>query len=82
MLHDDESDWRAEDEESCDNDDVCPHCGESIYGDSERCPQCGSYLNASEEACQLPPRRHPWLIVVGVLLCLAIFAVWIFGGNW
>jgi hypothetical protein len=85
MPHDWKSDWQPEDdeEEFC-NDEVeaCPHCGEAIYDDSEQCPHCGTYLNASEEAAaDSKPRGHPWLIVVGVLFCLVVFAIWIFGRN-
>ena len=86
MPHDWKSDWHPEDDEEdfCGNDEVedCPHCGETIYDDSEQCLHCGTYLNASEDAADSKPRRHPWLIVVGVLLCLAVFAIWILGRNW
>ena len=78
-------DWKsAEDEEDICGGDVedCPHCGEAIYDDSEQCPHCGTYLGDSDAAANSPPRRHSWLIIVGVLLCLAIFAMWIFGQNW
>ncbi len=81
------SDWRSDDdgeEELCGNDDVddCPHCGETIYEQSEQCPHCGNWLDASEEAGDSQPRRHSWLIIVGVLLCLAVFAIWILGQYW
>ena len=71
-------------EELCGNDDVddCPHCGETIYEQSEQCPRCGTWLDDSEEATDSQPQRHPWLIIVGVLLCLAVFAIWIVGRNW
>ena len=87
MPHDWKSDWRPEedDEENlCGNDDVddCPHCGKTIYEDSEQCPHCGTYLNGSEDANDSKPRRHPWFIVIGVLFCLAVFAIWILGRNW
>ena len=86
MPHDWKSEWHPEDDEEedfCGNDDLrdCPHCGESIYDDSEQCPHCGTYLGASEEAAESKPRRHPWLIIVGVLFCLVVFAIWIFGRN-
>ena len=86
MPHDWKSDWRPDDdeEELCGNDDVedCPHCGETIYEDSEQCPHCGTYLDASDEAGDSKPRRQSWLIIVGVLLCLAVFAIWILGRSW
>jgi predicted nucleic acid-binding Zn ribbon protein len=83
MPHDWKSDWHPEDDEEdfCRNNEVedCPHCGETIYDDSEQCSRCGTYLNASEDAADSKPRRHPWLVVVGVLFCLVVFAIWIFG---
>ncbi len=87
MPHDWKSDWRPADddeEELCGNDDVhdCPHCGATIYEQSEQCPHCGTYLDASEETGDSKPRRHSWLIILGVLLCLAVFAMWIFGRSW
>jgi rRNA maturation protein Nop10 len=86
MPHDWKSDWRAadDDEELGGNDDLrdCPHCGESIYDDSEQCPHCGTYLDVSEDTADSKPRRHPWLIIIGVLLCLAVLAIWILGRNW
>jgi hypothetical protein len=51
----------------------CPYCGKEVYDDSPRCPHCGQYI--SEE--DAPPRRTPWWIILGVLLCLCVILVWI-----
>ena len=85
MPYDWKSDWRPDDdeEELCEDDvEDCPHCGEVIYDDSEQCPHCGTYLGTSEDANNSKPLRRPWLIIIGVLLCLGVFAIWIFGGRW
>ena len=50
----------------------CPHCLGTIYDDSERCPHCGQYLSREDA-----PRRRPWWIVVGVVVCLVIVYRWI-----
>ena len=77
-------DYADDEEEFCGNDDVsdCSHCGKSIYEQSEQCPHCGTYLDADDDVDESQPRRHSWLIIIGVLLFLAIFATWIFGRNW
>jgi hypothetical protein len=49
----------------------CPHCLGVLYEDSVRCPQCGMYLSDDT------PRRQPWWVLVGVLICLAISLYWI-----
>ena len=54
----------------------CPYCGETIYEDAERCPQCGEYV-PSEDA---PAERKPAWVIAGVIVCLAIVLLWIFGG--
>lgn len=53
----------------------CPHCGEEIHEDAQRCPYCEQYLSEEDR----PTRPKPWLIAVGVLLCLVIVYCWIFG---
>ncbi len=78
-FRDDESDFDG-DPDDFDADDEntsieCPYCRESIYEDSVSCPHCGRYL--SEE--DAPPRRKPWWIVVGALVCLYIVYRWLFG---
>jgi hypothetical protein len=62
-----------------DDDDAptlpCPYCKREIHEDSQRCPYCECYL--SEE--DAPPGRRPWLVVVGVIVCLYIVFRWITG---
>jgi len=53
----------------------CPYCGRPIYEDAERCPYCEKYV--SEE--DAPPKRKPWWVIIGVLLCLFILLYWIVG---
>ncbi len=61
------------DEDDEDDETVpCPHCLEPIYEDAVRCPHCGQY-QSREDA----PRRHPWWLVIGVLICLALVSRWI-----
>lgn len=83
------SDWdlrhdEDDEEELCGNDDLsdCPHCGETIYEQSEQCPHCGTYLDASDEHDHSASKRPSLFIIVGVLLCLGVFAVWIFYQWW
>jgi hypothetical protein len=65
----------------CRNDDEddstipCPYCGREMYEDSPRCPHCGQYISEEDSA----PRRAPWWIIVGVVLCLCGALVWIVG---
>ena len=76
------ADWRGDDGDSddwSDRDDndptvPCPYCGKEVYEDSPRCPHCGQYIS-DEDA---PPRRAPWWIILGVVLCLCVILVWIF----
>ena len=61
------------DDEGDDDDTVaCPHCFRPVYEDAERCPSCGKYLSLEDA-----PRRHPWWLVIGVLICLAIVLRWV-----
>ena len=66
----------AEDDWDDDEDDgtiPCPYCHRQIHEDSPRCPYCENYI--SEE--DAPPARKPWWIIIGTLLCLVIFYLWI-----
>jgi hypothetical protein len=60
-----------------DGDDTapCPHCRAPVYADAERCPHCEAYL--SEEDA---PARHPWWVLVGGLLALAVALLWALQG--
>jgi predicted nucleic acid-binding Zn ribbon protein len=73
-LEDDE--W--DDEEAGKDEDStvpCPYCKRPIPDDSPRCPYCENYISQEDQ----PPRRKPWLIIIGALLCLYIVYYWIFG---
>ncbi|HEV3259217.1 MAG TPA: hypothetical protein VG013_20280 [Gemmataceae bacterium] len=50
----------------------CPHCRRPVYEEAEQCPHCGSYISAEDS-----PRRPPWWLAVGVLLCLGVVFGWI-----
>jgi hypothetical protein len=55
----DDEDW-DDDEDALDDDELelrpCPHCGESIYEESERCPACGAYVAFDNR----PLAGRPW----------------------
>jgi hypothetical protein len=51
----------------------CPNCQQEMYEDSPRCPHCGEYV--SEES--FPAAQKPWWIILGVVLCLIVIAIWI-----
>ena len=66
--------WDDDNEDSEDSATIpCPNCGQEFYEDSPRCPHCGQYISAEDA----PPRRMPWWIVLGVVLCLCVIALWI-----
>jgi hypothetical protein len=67
---DDDDGWNQDDDEPT---MPCPYCREEIYDDSPRCPHCGKYI--SEEGA--PVQRKPWWIILGVLLCIIVIAMWI-----
>ena len=64
------------DEPEDDEDDEtipCPHCRRPVFEDAERCPGCGRYLSTADA-----PRRHPWWLVIGVLVCVWVVLKWLF----
>ena len=65
----DDADYGDNVEQSID----CPHCGRSIYEDSEQCPVCGQYLSEDDA----PAAKKPWWIVIGALLCLYAVYIWL-----
>jgi predicted nucleic acid-binding Zn ribbon protein len=50
----------------------CPHCLHPVYDDGEWCSRCGQYLSREDA-----PSRHPWWLVVGVLVCLMVVLSWV-----
>jgi predicted nucleic acid-binding Zn ribbon protein len=70
-------DWEDPEEADDDEDDqtvACPFCQRPVYEDAERCPGCGQYLSAEDLA---QPRRKPWWLVVGALICLVMVLRWV-----
>ena len=78
----DSDDW----DEGCDSHGCNCHgggCGGDDSGDwsddgdddlpTVPCPYCGQYISAEDA----PPRRMPWWIILGVVLCLCAVVVWI-----
>jgi predicted nucleic acid-binding Zn ribbon protein len=74
----DESEYAGFDTSDPDDDVTapCPYCGTDIFEGGERCPRCGEYL--SREDAPAAPQRT-W-IVVGIVICLVIVAIWIMSG--
>jgi uncharacterized paraquat-inducible protein A len=63
------------DDDDSDETVPCPYCREPVYEDAERCPRCGHYLSREDA-----PRRRPWWLVAGVVLCLTAVAWWVVRG--
>ena len=78
MIHhddDEDDDPEAPDEpDDLDEDETepCPYCRRPVYDDAEQCPSCGNYLSREDA-----PRRRPWWLVVGVMVCLAVVLGWV-----
>ena len=78
--HDDDSDDDRDlpnefdtDDDSDDPDTIpCPYCRRPVYENADLCPHCKSYL--SEEDA---PRRHPWWLIAGVIVCLVLVLLWV-----
>jgi len=71
-VPDEEEEYVPENEDDEDTT-PCPHCQEAIHQQSEQCPHCGNYISEEET----PPKRTPWWIVIGALLCLFAVYLWI-----
>ncbi len=72
IVRDDDDGVRGDDPDD-DTTDDCPHCGASIYDDAERCSRCGFYLSREE----VGPRRQPWWVVLGAVVCLSMVTWWV-----
>jgi endogenous inhibitor of DNA gyrase (YacG/DUF329 family) len=78
---DDSGDWNgggdgdAADWGDDDSTVPCPYCGQEVYEDSPRCPHCGRYISEEDS----PPRRMPWWVILGIVLCFCAIVVWIIG---
>ncbi len=53
----------------------CPYCKREVHEDAQRCPYCEHYLSEEDS----PAGRKPWLLVVGVIVCLYIVFRWVTG---
>jgi predicted nucleic acid-binding Zn ribbon protein len=51
----------------------CPYCRKPIPEDAAICPRCGNFI--VDDAA---PRRRPWWIWIGVILCLLGVLFWAF----
>ena len=67
----DSQEWE-EDLEEENSTVACPHCRAEIYEDSVRCPRCGNYITRET----MHHFRKPIWMIVGALLALAGFAVY------
>ena len=72
-LRDDED----PDESDTDDDDPelvpCPFCREPVSEDAELCPHCRNFIVHDQ------PRRTPWWVIAGAVLCLAAALLWVLG---
>jgi predicted nucleic acid-binding Zn ribbon protein len=50
----------------------CPYCKADIFEDSVRCPRCGNYLSSEDK----PAQPLPLWLLIGVVACLIIVALW------
>lgn len=72
-LPEDMDDPDDDDEDGDDETVPCPFCKKPVFEGAELCPHCRSFVS-SEDA----PRRHGWLIWVGVILALIGMLWWVF----
>jgi hypothetical protein len=83
VSDDDDEDWYDEDD-SFDDDPaaVCPECGGTVYGFSDKCPQCGYWLSADDRREMYPSELRPlWMRATAVFIILA-FLVCLLAFGW
>ena len=51
----------------------CPFCRKPVYEGADVCPHCHNFISAEDA-----PRRLPWWIWAGVILCLIAVVLWVF----
>ncbi len=71
-----DDDWDVEDEGDGDDTVPCPYCRRPVHEDAPRCPHCERYISAEDA----PAGPRPLWLVLGVLACLGVVAVWVLSG--
>ncbi len=69
----DDLDEPFEEEDDDDETTTCPYCGARMHEESVRCPACENYISREDS----PRQRRPWWIVITVVVCLVIVALWV-----
>lgn len=73
----DSDDYDDDDEDWGDDDDLptirCPYCRAEILEDLPQCPECGNYISTEDQ----PAQPKPMWIVIGLVACFLIVAVWV-----
>ena len=71
----DDDEFEDDEDDSSDEEPTvpCPYCNRPIPEDAPRCPYCENYISAEDR----PHAPKTWLIVVGTILVITIFVVWI-----
>ena len=49
----------------------CPYCRRPVYEQAEICPHCNRFISSEDV-----PRRLPWWVWAGVVLCLVAVLLW------
>ena len=66
----------ADDEDDGDDEETetvpCPYCRRQVPEGVAMCPYCRSFISFEDA-----PRRRPWWLVAGVIVCLLIVVLWV-----